>query len=93
MATAKILRARRSRSLKSFRRRSQPDFGAVLGSFAAALSLTETVANALEAAEDRGKAASVASEISALRQSVDSLRRIYNQLDLAIVQLDSDRQR
>lgn len=95
MAVRKSTRARRGRAASSLAGRREPvaepgpnpepELDTVLGHFSDALACAETACRALEAAEDGMEVVSVGSEISALRQSVQALRRVYSELDLAIL--------
>ncbi len=84
MATRKDTRAAKARRLRPLPRPNLPE---ILGRFAAALSIIETVARAIESVEDHGKLPAIGSEISALRQGVAALQRAYNEVDLAFQNL------
>lgn len=57
----------------------------VLGHFADALAVLETVARALDAAEEDMEAAAIGAGTSALRQTVRTLGTVYDELDMLIV--------
>ena len=63
------------------------DPGAILGRFAAALSIVETVARAIESVEDHGQLPTIGAEISTLQQGVAALQRVYKEVDLAFLNL------
>jgi hypothetical protein len=81
-------RARRARSVKTRTSAKTSEIRAaldrVLVHFNGALCAIETLARALEAAENDQECQTVGSEIATLRHGVIALRAVYTELDLAI---------
>jgi len=59
----------------------------VLDHFGKALAIVETVARALEAAENEQECSAVGAEIATLRQAVTAFRVVHQELDLSIARV------
>jgi len=63
---------------------TKPDLYEVLDHLSKALAIVETVARALEAAENDSARPKVGAEVATLRHGVNALRAVHQELDLAI---------
>jgi hypothetical protein len=61
----------------------------VLDHFGKALAIIETVARALEAAENEQECSAIGAEIATLRQAVMAFRAVHQELDLSIARVMS----
>jgi hypothetical protein len=62
----------------------ETDLWEVLHHFSEALAIVETVSHALQAAENSEECQSIGAEVATLRQGVDALITVHEELDLAI---------
>ncbi|MGH6682253.1 MAG: hypothetical protein ACREDL_25720 [Bradyrhizobium sp.] len=65
--------------------RTLPDLHDMLGRFSDALTLLETVARALDAAECDMEPAAIGAGIAVLQQTVQALQAVYDEFDTAII--------